>query len=99
VWHWIKKGVPVRLEIGPRDIEKDSLFVGRRDKDHKDKQSIARPEFIANVATTLQSIQDGLFARAKRYREQHTHRIDTRDAFGKTERAAGCVGESVLRRS
>jgi hypothetical protein len=43
--------------------------------------------------------QDGLFERAKRYREQHTHRIDTRDAFGKTERAAGCVGESVLRRS
>ena len=81
VWHWIKKGVPVRLEIGPRDVDKDSLFVGRRDKGHKDKQSIARPEFVATVATTLQSIQDGLFERAKRYREQHTHCIDTRDAF------------------
>ena len=64
VWHWIKKGVPLRLEIGPRDIEKDALFVGRRDRAPKDKQSIARSEFVATVAATLQSIQDELFARA-----------------------------------
>src|SRR5258706_2120923 len=31
VWSWIKKGVPIRLEIGPRDIDKDSVFMGRRD--------------------------------------------------------------------
>src|SRR5207248_999079 len=31
-WEWIRKGVPVRLEIGPRDIDKDSVFMGRRDK-------------------------------------------------------------------
>ena len=41
VWDWIKKGVPLRLEIGPRDIEKDALFVGRRDRAPKDKQSVA----------------------------------------------------------
>ncbi|HWK74675.1 MAG TPA: proline--tRNA ligase [Povalibacter sp.] len=81
VWHWIKKGVPVRLEIGPRDMEKDSVFVGRRDKGHKDKQSVARNEFIATVGATLQSIQDGLFARAQAYRDQHTRRIDTREEF------------------
>jgi prolyl-tRNA synthetase len=81
VWQWIKKGVPVRLEIGPRDMEKDSLFVGRRDKGHKDKQSIARSEFVANVASTLQSIQDSLFARARQFREQHLQRIDTKEEF------------------
>lgn len=81
VWGWIKKGVPVRLEIGPRDMEKDALFVGRRDKGHKDKQSVARSEFVANVSATLQSIQDALFARARAYRDQHTHRIDSRDEF------------------
>ncbi len=42
VWNWIKKGVPVRIEVGPRDLEKDALFVGRRDRAPKDKQSIAR---------------------------------------------------------
>ena len=81
VWHWIKKGVPIRLEIGPRDIEKDALFVGRRDKAPKDKQTVPRVEFVANVVTTLQSIQDALFERARAFRAQHTHRIDSKEAF------------------
>ena len=46
----------------------------------------ARPEFVANVVATLQSIQDGMFERAKSYRELHTHNIDTRDAFFTSER-------------
>jgi prolyl-tRNA synthetase len=81
VWHWIKKGVPIRLEIGPRDIEKDSVFAGRRDRAPKDKQTIARGEFVATLTSTLQSIQDTLFERAKSFREQHTHRIDSKEEF------------------
>jgi prolyl-tRNA synthetase len=73
--------VPLRIEVGPRDIEKDALFVGRRDRAPKDKQSIARSEFVANVGATLQAIQEGLFARAVAYREQHTKRIDTKEEF------------------
>ncbi len=76
---WIKRGVPPRLEIGPRDIEKDALFVpGRRDRAPKDKQTVPRMEFVANMASRRsQSIQDALFERAGAFREQHTHRIDT----------------------
>ena len=70
VWHWVKKGVPLRLEIGPRDMEKDAVFAGRRDRAPKDKQSVARTEFVAQIAATLQSIQDGLLARAKAFRER-----------------------------
>ncbi len=81
VWHWIKKGVPVRLEIGPRDIDKDALFVGRRDKAPKDKQTIPRAQFIAEIVPLLQSIQDALLARARAFRAQHTHTIDTKEAF------------------
>ena len=81
VWNWIKKGVPLRIEVGPRDLEKDALFVGRRDRAPKDKQSIARNEFVASVGATLQAIQDGLFARAVAYREQFTRRIDTQEEF------------------
>jgi prolyl-tRNA synthetase len=81
VWHWIKKGVPIRLEIGPRDIEKDALFVGRRDRAPKDKQTVPRAEFVANIVATLQSIQDTLFERARAFRDLHTHRIDSKDAF------------------
>nr|WP_298722555.1 proline--tRNA ligase [uncultured Steroidobacter sp.] len=81
VWNWIKKGVPVRIEVGPRDLEKDALFVGRRDRAPKDKQSIARTEFVAAIAETLQSIQDGLLERARAFREQFTKRIDTKEEF------------------
>jgi prolyl-tRNA synthetase len=81
VWHWVRKGVPVRLEIGPRDMEKDSVFAARRDRAPKDKQSVARGQFVAGIGALLQSIQDGVFARAKAFREQHTRRIDSRDEF------------------
>jgi len=81
VWHWIKKGVPLRVEIGPRDIEKDAVFVARRDRAHKDKQSIPRGEFIATATTILQSIQDALFERARSFREEHTRCIDTQEEF------------------
>jgi prolyl-tRNA synthetase len=81
VWSWIKKGVPLRVEIGPRDMEKNALFVGRRDRAPKDKQSVPRGEFIANVGSILQSIHDSLFERAKAYRAEHTKRIDTKEEF------------------
>jgi prolyl-tRNA synthetase len=81
VWHWVKKGVPIRIEIGPRDMEKDALFVARRDRAPKDKQSIPRTEFIASLKTTLQSIQDGLLQRAREFRERHTQRIDSKAEF------------------
>jgi prolyl-tRNA synthetase len=81
VWQWVRKGVPVRLEIGPRDIDKDAVFAARRDRAVKDKQSVSRAEFVATIGTTLRSIQDALFARAAAYRQEHTRVIDDRDEF------------------
>ena len=80
-WNWIKKGVPIRAEVGPRDIAGDSVFVARRDRGHKEKVSMKRADFIANVPALLQEIQDGLLARALALREQHTRRIDSRAEF------------------
>jgi prolyl-tRNA synthetase len=81
VWQWVRKGVPVRLEIGPRDIEQDAVFAARRDRAPKDKKSVARTEVVATIAATLQAIQDGLFVRAKAFREEHTRLIDDGDEF------------------
>lgn len=81
VWSWIKKGVPLRLEIGPRDIAADSVFVGRRDRDPKDRASQPRAAFVATVVEQLEQIQTGLLERAKAFRQQHTHRIDHKDDF------------------
>jgi prolyl-tRNA synthetase len=81
VWQWIKKGVPVRLEIGPRDIDKDSVFMGRRDKGPKDKASVGRGEFVAKAAALLQEIQDALLSRATAFRQANTRDIDSADEF------------------
>jgi len=80
-WQWVKKGVPIRIEIGPRDIDKDSVFFGRRDKAPKDKSSMPRGEFVGKVSGVLQDIQNALFARAKAFRKEHTHDIDSKDEF------------------
>ncbi|MGE0786922.1 MAG: proline--tRNA ligase [Sandaracinaceae bacterium] len=81
VWGWIKKGVPIRLEVGPRDIDNDAVFMGRRDKSPKDKASVPRAQLVATIADVLQEIQDALHARALAYREEHTRTIDDEDEF------------------
>ena len=81
VWGWVKKGVPLRIEIGPRDMAADSVFAARRDKSAKEKQAIPRAKFVADVATTLDEIQQGLFDRAKAFRAANTRQIDAKDQF------------------
>jgi FAD/FMN-containing dehydrogenase len=65
VWQWVRKGVPLRLEIGPRDMETDAVFAARRDRAPKDKQSIGRADQAANVAALLADFQQGRFERAR----------------------------------
>jgi len=57
------------------------VFVGRRDRKPRDKQSIARGEFIAGVGAMLQGVHDALFERAAASRAAHTRDIDTQEEF------------------
>src|SRR3954449_9345141 len=63
-WEWIKKGVPIRIELGPRDLEKNSLALSRRDQPVKEKQFIGSNEFVARAPEILGSIQRNLYDRA-----------------------------------
>ena len=80
-WQWIKRGAPLRVEIGPRDMEADSCFVARRDRSPKEKQGIPRAEFVATITTLLDEMQDGLFEKAKKLRDDATRSIDSLDEF------------------
>ncbi len=80
-WEWIKKGVPVRIEIGPRDLEKNSVALSRRDQGVKEKQFVPVSDVAPQIVETLQSIQDNLFSRALALREAHTRDIATREEF------------------
>jgi prolyl-tRNA synthetase len=81
-WQWIKRGVPIRLEIGPRDIAENTLMPARRDSSEKPPK-VARAEFVANIAKTLGDIQQSLFNRALKLRDDATVRIDSLAEFEK----------------
>jgi len=81
LWDWIKKGVPIRLEIGPRDIEKNSVFMGRRDKAPKDKTGIGIDDFTAKVSEILDEIQQNIYKKALKFRNQNTILVDSKEEF------------------
>ncbi len=80
-WQWIKKGVPVRLEIGPRDLAKNSVAMSRRDQDVKAKQFINTEELIESMESVLNEIQAQLLSKAKAYRDANTREIHSLDEF------------------
>jgi prolyl-tRNA synthetase len=80
-WEWIKKGVPVRVELGPRDLESGNIAISRRDKGVKDRQFLTTQEFVGRAGELLNSMQQDLFNRAKQFRDQHTRAIDSKEEF------------------
>ena len=82
-WHHVKRGVPIRLEIGPKDIEKNSVFLGRRDQPKS--VGIDRDQFVAEVESILDEMQQSLFDRALQLRQENstdiTNESDFRDFF------------------
>ena len=68
-WAWIKKGVPLVCEIGPRDLEKGSLALFKRDLPPTEKSFPAQDEFVAHVAHHLGEIDTALYEQAKSFRD------------------------------
>jgi len=81
MWQWIKKGIPVWVEVGPKDIANDSVFVGRRDQGPQARYSQSTDAFIAEAPLLLQAIQDHMLAQAQAFLNQHTLDIDNRSDF------------------
>jgi prolyl-tRNA synthetase len=80
-WSWVKKGVPIRIEVGPRDMEKDAVFYARRDKAVKDKVSQDKTSFVSEITALLENIQNKLFQKAKAFEKSHTQTIDNKEDF------------------
>ncbi len=78
-WNWIKKGIPVRVEIGKREIEGNQVFFKRRDESPREKHIMPEDEFLGSIADILLSIQNNLLERAKSYRAQKMKKIDSLD--------------------
>ena len=76
---WELRGVPLRLEIGPKDIEKSQVVLARRDT--REKSAASMEGLVAHVEGLLSAIQRALYDRALKFREEHTSSTDSYDEF------------------
>lgn len=80
LWHHIKRGVPIRVEAGPRDIAADTLFISRRDQ-LAQKFSLPRQQFIQELPQILQQMQQGLYGRALTFQKAYSHTFTNLNEF------------------
>ena len=73
------KGVPVRLAIGGRDLENDTIEIARRDT--KEKQTISRDGLVPHIETLLVDIQNTIYQKALRFREENTREANSYQEF------------------
>ncbi len=73
------KGIPVRIAIGPRDLENGTAEVARRDT--KEKSVMQITDLAIKIEHLLEQIQDNIYRRASDFRESHTYKADSYDEF------------------
>ena len=76
------RGIPVRIECGPKDIEANQAVVARRDTG--EKIVVALPELAEKVTEILDTIQTDMLERARAHRDAHTYTATTYEEFVKT---------------
>jgi prolyl-tRNA synthetase len=81
------KGVPVRIAMGPRDIEQQVVEIARRDT--KEKKSVPVEGLADYVENLLNEIQQNLYDRAKAYRDSHITEVNNWDEFVQVLNAKG----------
>ncbi|CRX37880.1 proline--tRNA ligase [Estrella lausannensis] len=73
-WEWIKKGVPLRIEVGPKDLENQGVTLCRRDRPHKEKMFLDINSLEEKIPELLGEIQNGYFEEAKSFRDANLKR-------------------------
>ena len=76
------RGIPVRIEIGPKDIEANQAVIVRRDT--REKQIVSLDELKAQVANTLETMQKDMLERARAHRDKHTYIAKNYEEFKET---------------
>ena len=80
-WSWVKKGVPIRIEVGMKECQANSVYFGRRDKEYKDKMAMDKAQFVAGITAQLDELQHILLERARAFQKANTVNIDSKADF------------------
>ena len=86
---WELKGVPVRVAMGPRDMENSTVEVARRDT--REKSVIARNDVVAYISSLMDDIQDNIYAKAVKFREDNTTKVDDWASFKERIEGGGFI--------
>ncbi|MFN2529559.1 MAG: His/Gly/Thr/Pro-type tRNA ligase C-terminal domain-containing protein, partial [Candidatus Baltobacteraceae bacterium] len=81
---WEMRGVPVRIEVGPKDLEKQSVMLVRRDKNKGEdgqKSIVPMNELASTLRETLDSIQNSMYAEARHFLLGHTYKVEEQEQF------------------
>ncbi len=76
---WEMKGVPLRLEVGPKDIKDENVVIVRRD--NSDKKFVNKESIIDTIISLLDDVQKNMFNKAKSFQTQNTFTVSTYDEF------------------
>ena len=76
---WEKKGIPIRIEMGPRDMETNEVVLVRRDTGEKIR--LPQDNLVERILTTLETMQNDMFNKAKEFRKHNTHIVDDYEEF------------------
>jgi prolyl-tRNA synthetase len=93
VWQHVKQGVPVRVEIGPRDLAAGAVSVSRRNRGPRERVALPLESFPAAAPALLEEIQRGLYDRALAFREARTVRVADRAELVARFADEGATGE------
>lgn len=75
LWSWIRKGVPLWIEVGPQEVETNLLSIGRRDRPRGEKARIMRKALEGQVLMLLQELQNELFARSCAFNRDNVQEV------------------------
>ena len=79
---WEMRGVPIRLEIGPKDVEKGNAVLARRDVPGRDgKQFVSQDGLVDRVKQLLEDIHENMLKQATDFRDENIHDVQTYDEF------------------
>ncbi len=76
---WEMKGVPLRLEVGPKDIKDENVVIVRRD--NSDKKFVKKQSIIDTIISLLDDVQKNMFNKAKSFQTENTFTVSTYDEF------------------
>lgn len=74
-WQWIKRGIPIQVELGPRDVQGEMVTLRLRTEDPQEKRVMPRKQFIQNVGKMLDGIQKKYFEEAKANLEDRIYHV------------------------